>query len=82
MAKAVTSEDIRYRFIELFNNGSLNYSDELQIFEAMIERYKLMTISNYARFIKKDYNSVKFLIKNKNLAYMIIDNETFVITGL
>jgi hypothetical protein len=29
MGNPITSEDITKRFIELFNNGALNYSDEL-----------------------------------------------------
>ncbi len=82
MAKAIKSEQIRDRFIELFNNGTLNYSDELQIFEAIIQRYKPMTITNFSNKVGKSYNGVKLAILENRLPSKEIDGERFVFAGL
>lgn len=82
MSKAVTSTEIKDRFIELFNNGTLDFSDELQIFEVMCQRYKLMTITDYAKHSGKSYNGIKLIISEEKIPNIVIGGVQFVISGL
>jgi hypothetical protein len=82
MSKPATSKEITERFIQLFNDGRLNYSEELQIFEAMVKRYGLMTITNYAAKVGKSYNGIKIGIEAEKIPHLQIDNQTFIISNL
>lgn len=70
MGRAIKSEDIKNRFIQLVNENTLDISDELQIIEVLINKYKPKSISNYAKLKEKDYNSIKFLVNNDSLPFI------------
>jgi hypothetical protein len=82
--KPVTSEQIKNRFLQLLNENVLNYSDELQIFEAIAKKYDMKTITNYgnSQTPKITYNGVLDRIKRKTVAYIEVDTVIFCANNL
>jgi len=82
MANLERSTLIKDRFIQVMNNGELNYDDELAIIKALFTRYSLMTIQDYADFSCKSYPGVQDMIKRGKLATIEISGKTFILKDL
>jgi hypothetical protein len=76
---AATSTQIKDRFLQLLSENVLDYSDELQIFEAIAKKYNMQTITNYANSQnpKVSYNGVLDRINRKRCASFKIDKVVF-----
>ena len=75
--KAITSTDIKNRFLQLLSENKLDYFDELQIFEAIAKKYDMKTVTNYAKAENISYNGVLDGLKRKHCASFQIDTVTF-----
>lgn len=74
-------KNVYERFVSASEAGRFTMSDELNILNYLVCKYKLKTISNFAKFIKKTYQSVVKRLKNEREMTVIIDGEIFIITN-
>ena len=56
------------------------YPDELKIFQAIGNKYKLMTISDYAKHIGKAYNTIIDVVKRGSVMYAVFNNRTYILS--
>jgi hypothetical protein len=82
MPKLIESVDIKNRIIELINNNNLFINDELQIFEALINKYKPISISNCSNLLGKKYNSIKYMVNHNSLPFISINNSKHILKSL
>lgn len=49
MKKAISSEQIRIRFLELVDSGQIFMGDEMMILQHLVNKYNLISSSEYAK---------------------------------
>lgn len=64
-----TSAQIKDRVIHLINSNELLMNDELEVFEALFEKYDFRSIQGYANKKCKTYPGVKDMIKRGQVGY-------------
>ena len=70
MANHELSNKVRDKVTELIANNTLTMDCELQIFEAISNKYKFKTLSDYAKEKQISYNGVKYLLKAGKIQYV------------
>lgn len=73
------SQKVTDRFLQLLEENKLFYSEELRILEVLLNRYCLLTISDYARKKNLTPNGVKYLIDHEKIATIEINGHVFII---
>ena len=72
-----TSEEIKNRMLQILSENTMDVSNELQIFEAISNKYEFKTISDYAKIKGLSYNGVLDGIKRDKIPSVIIGKTTF-----
>jgi hypothetical protein len=73
------SKKVTDRFIELSLNGQIFYNDDLRIFDLFQEKYRPVTITEYAKLVGKPYKTVSRWVEGKKLATIDFGGVTFII---
>jgi hypothetical protein len=71
---------LKDKILQHINNSTMDISSELQIFEAILKKYDMKTITNYGNYQnpKLTYNGVLDRISRDKYAYFKIDKIIFV----
>lgn len=67
METQARTELLKNRIIEHINNKTMDYSQELHIFEVLLTRYPIISLSEYARKENITFNGAKERLKNKKI---------------
>jgi predicted transcriptional regulator len=76
------SEKVTERFIELSKQGKIYYSDELRIFDLFQDKYKPVSIAEYARLTGRQYKVIQDKINAGTIAAVCFGDKAFVLTKL
>ena len=72
-------ENVATRYIKCSQKGSISYTDELNILEYLVERFKLKTITQYAKSEKITYPGAQKRVVDRKVMSIILGNIVFVI---
>jgi len=72
-------ENVAGRFIKSSSEGRISLTDELLIFQYLVERFKLNTISQYAKENDITYTGTLKRIESKKLMIIKLGNINFII---
>lgn len=73
------STKIRERLIECSANGELTYTDELHILHHYLEKFKPISLSEYARQENITVNGAKSRITSGKVMHLEMIGKTFII---
>lgn len=73
------STKIRERLIECSNNGELNYTDELHILHHLLDKFKPISLAQYARKERISVNGEKSRIAAGKVMNLQMIGKTFII---
>lgn len=73
------SSRIRDRYIEVSSQGELSYTDELHILHHLINKFKPISLSEYARQQNISVNGAKTRIKAGKVMYVEMIGKQFII---
>ncbi len=76
------SEKVTDRFIELSKQGQIFYNDDLRIFDLFQEKYKPMSISDYATLSGQWYKTIERRVKAKKLPCCVFGGDIYILTAL
>jgi len=72
-------KDVSVRFIKSSTEGKISITDELNILEYLVERFKLKTISQYAKENGISYPGAVKRIEAKTVMSIMFGDITFII---
>jgi hypothetical protein len=76
------SGKVTERFIELSKQGKIYYSDELRIFDLFQDKYKPVSIAEYARATGKQYKIIQDKINSGTIAHIAFGDKLFILQKL
>ena len=72
-------ENVSIRFIKSSQKGIITYTDELNILEYLVQKFKLKTISQYAKENNISYQGTLKKLKSKKLMTIKLSNKLYII---
>jgi len=72
-------ENVANRYIKSSEEGHITMDEELRILEYLVQRYKLTSLSDFAKEQNISYNGAKKRINSGKVMYIELMNQKFII---